>query len=152
MSRIKERFSVQLAKNPSRVILVMILLANILFICFSALMISILAPRSLHAHGFWACVYYTITMVLDAGCISYVIEEVGTASVTIIIVCVLIVLIGMVIFTGAVIGYVTNYISEFISDANNGANRLHISGHTIILNWNSRGSEIVNDLLFSDDP
>ncbi|MBR3358388.1 MAG: hypothetical protein IKG46_11285 [Solobacterium sp.] len=152
MSHIKERFSIQLAKNPSRVILVMILLANILFICFSALLISILAPKSLHAHGFWACVYYTITMVLDAGCISYVIEEVGTASVTIIIVCVLIVLIGMVIFTGAVIGYVTNYISEFISDANNGANRLHISGHTIILNWNSRGSEIVNDLLFSDDP
>ena len=152
MSRLKERFSIQLAKNPSRVILFMILLANIAFICISALLISILAPKSLHAHGFWACVYYTITMVLDAGCISYVIEEVGTASVTIIIVCVLIVLTGMVIFTGAVIGYITNYISEFISDANNGANRLHISGHTIILNWNSRGSEIVNDLLFSDDP
>ena len=152
MNRIRERFSIQLAKNPSRMILLMILLANIVFILISALLISILAPRSLHVHGFWACVYYTITMVLDAGCISYVIEEVGSASVTIIIVCVLIVLIGMVIFTGAVIGYVTNYISEFITDANNGEHRLQISGHTIILNWNSRGSEIVNDLLYSDDP
>ena len=149
--KFREWFSIQVAKRPGRVILVAILLLNLFFIAVSAGLISVLAPPSLKERGFWACVFYTVTMVLDAGCISFVVEDVGAASVGVILVCILIVVTGMIIFTGAVIGYVTNYISGFITDANAGENKLVLSGHTIILGWNSRGSEIVNDMLFSDE-
>ena len=53
------------------------------------------------------------------------------------------VLIGMITFTGAVIGYVTNYISNFIENSKSGARSLKVSRHTVILNWNSRASEIL---------
>ena len=59
-------------------------------------------------------------------------------------------MIGMVSFTGAVIGYITNYISNFIETANSGTRKVKITNHTIILNWNTRASEIVNDLLYSE--
>ena len=66
---LQEKISVFVAKSPSKAILITILLFNILFLCVSALVISRLAPSSLANSGFWASIFYTITMILDAGCI-----------------------------------------------------------------------------------
>lgn len=147
--KLKEKISVSIVKNPSRAVLLLILLLNLLLFTGAAVIISLLAPKSLEHSGFWASVFYTISMVLDAGCIQYVIEDIGQASVGLILVCMLTVILGMIIFTGAVIGYVTNYISSFIDNSKSGARAVHVSGHTVILNWNNRASEIVNDLLYT---
>ena len=147
--KFKEWLSVFIIKNPSRAILIAILLLNILLFVLAGAVISALSPASLRHDGFWASLYYTISMVLDAGCIEYVIADIGEASVGLILICLLTVLIGMITFTGAVIGYVTNYISNFIDNAESGARALKASGHTIILNWNSRASEIINDMLYT---
>ena len=149
---LKQWLSLKVAKNPRGVILIAILLLNVVFICASAVVISQLAPESLRSDGFWASVFYTITMVLDAGCIQFVVADVGQASVSVIIACLLIVLFGMITFTGAMIGYVTSYISDFIAKSNSGSRRLWIRDHMVILNWNSRASEIVNEMLYSDEP
>ena len=150
--KIKERLSIMLAKNPSGVILLGILLLNIVIIGTSAAIISSLAPQEIHEQGFWASVYYTISMILDAGAISNVIADVGRASVNLVIACLITVVLGSITFTGAVIGYVTNYISNFIETSDAGERRLVASNHTVILNWNSRASEIVNDLIYSKRP
>lgn len=76
--------------------------------------------------------FCTITMILDPGCVQCII------------------FIGMISFTGAVIGYITNCISNFIENANAGSRELHVSDHVVILNWNTRASEIVNDLLYCE--
>ncbi|MCR5703997.1 MAG: hypothetical protein K6G85_05190 [Eubacterium sp.] len=148
--RIRELISVFIAKKPGHAILLSILFFNIFFWGVSALVISHLAPDSLKNHGFWASVFYTISMILDAGCIQFVVEDLGKAGGILVISCLLIVLIGMISFTGAVIGYVTNSISNFIDGANSGIRKLDVSRHTVILNWNSRASEIVNDMLYSE--
>ena len=147
--KFKEWLSIFIIKNPRRAILIAILLMNILLFVLASLIISALSPDSLKQDGFWASLYYTISMVLDAGCIEYVIADIGEANVVLIIICLVTVLIGMITFTGAVIGYVTNYISNFIDNANSGVRALKTSGHTIILNWNSRASEIINDMLYT---
>ena len=147
--KVKERLSIFIVKNPARAILLGILLLNLLLFFLAAAVISALAPASAHDHGFWASLFYTVSMVLDAGCIQFVIADIGEASVGLILICIVTVLLGMVTFTGAVIGYVTNAISNFIENSKSGARALKISGHTVILNWNSRASEIVNDLLYT---
>ncbi len=149
LKKLRERISIFTVKNPSRAILIGILLMNVVLFMAAAGVISLLAPKSLSSSGFWSSVYYTITMVLDAGCIEYVIQDIGQASVALILVCIFTVLIGMITFTGAVIGYVTNYISNFIDNSKSGIRALKASGHTVILNWNSRASEIINDLLYT---
>lgn len=146
---ISERISILIAKSPDKSILFMILVLNITFFMVAAFTISQLAPDSLVDRGFWPSVFYTVTMILDAGCISYVVENVGQTSVAVIIICLLIVLIGMITFTGAIVGYITNYISSFIEDSNAGKSKLRISGHVIILGWNSRGSEIITDYIYT---
>ena len=147
--KLREYVSVFTVKNPSLTILISIFLLNIILFLIAATVISQLAPSSLVNRGFWASVFYTISMVLDAGCVEYVIADVGQASVALVIVCLLVVLIGMITFTGAVVGYVTNYISGFIENSRSGRRALTASGHTVILNWNSRASEIVNDLFYT---
>ena len=151
IKKLRERLSVFVMKNPATAILLGILFLNLVLFLLSGAVISALAPASLQHRGFWASVFYTISMILDAGCIQFVIADIGEASVALIIVCVLIVLIGMITFTGAVIGYVTNYISNFIESSKSGLRALRISGHTVILNWNSRASEIINDLLYTGE-
>lgn len=151
-TNLKEKLSIYVAQKPDKAILLVILLFNVLFFALAAVVISQLAPSTLQDRGFWASVFYTITMVLDAGCIQFVVQDVGSSGVLVIIVCLIIVVIGMISFTGAVIGYITNYISDFIDKSSSGARKLHTKNHTVILNWNSRASEIVNDLLYSGKP
>lgn len=148
MRKIKEWLSVQLAKNPGRMVLCAILLFNIVFLCLSAVIIGNMPVTGTEKMGFFEAAFCTITMILDAGCIQYVVADVGSAGVIIVIICLCIILVGMISFTGAVIGYITNYISDFIGNANAGSRKLVLSDHTVILNWNTRASEIVNDLLY----
>lgn len=149
LKKIRENISVFTVKNPSLTILIAILVLNFILLAAAAAIISWLSPKSLEYTGFWPSVFYTISMILDAGCIGYVIEDIGETGVALIIVCIVTVLIGMITFTGAVVGYVTNYISSFIENSKSGNRALKVSGHTVILNWNSRASEIVNDLLYT---
>ncbi len=150
LRKLREWINVFVIKKPAQAILIAILLLNVLLFIVAALVISALSPVTLAERGFWPCVFYTISMILDAGCIQFVVADIGEAGVGLVLVCLATVLIGMITFTGAVIGYVTNYISDFIASANSGKRALHISGHTVILNWNSRASEIVNDLLYCE--
>ena len=150
LNRIREWFSIRLAKNPGQIVLLSILFFNVVFLLLSAFIISRMSLTGTEHLGFLQSAYYTISMILDAGGVAYVVEDIGPQNAAIAIVCLLIVIIGMISFTGAVIGYITNYISSFIESSNAGNHKLHVSGHFVILNWNSRALEIVNDMLYSN--
>ena len=102
--KIKEWLSVQRAKNPERMVLGAILLVNVVFFLISAFVISRLKVSGTESMGFLEAAFCTITMILDAGCIQFVIEDIGSAGVATAIICLGIIMIGMVLFTGAVIG------------------------------------------------
>ena len=151
MTKFRIWLSVQIAKHPKRVVLVLIILFNVLFITVSAVVISSLSLRGTERMNFFYAAYYTVTMILDAGCIESVIKDIGTSGVALILTCLAVIIIGMITFTGAVIGYLTNILNDFIENANAGNTRLYLSDHTVILNWNARAPEIVNNLLYSDN-
>ena len=83
--------------------------------------------------------------------LSLVIKDIGTSGVALTLTCLAVIIIGMITFTGAVIGYFDNIVNDFIEKASAGNTRLYLSNHTVILNWNARAPEIVNDLLYSDN-
>ena len=146
MKKIREWISIQSVKAPKLIVLLVILLANFLFLSIAAFVIMWLAPPYLEPTDYWSCIYYAITMLLS-GYIEIVVWDIGATGAAILIFCVFTVILGMVVFTGAVIGYVTEFIAGFIEDADSNSKKLHISNHTIILNWNTRAAEIVNELL-----
>ncbi|MBQ3045477.1 MAG: hypothetical protein IJD49_05980 [Clostridia bacterium] len=148
MKKLKEWISIRIAKSPGPVVLSGIILANVILFLIAATVIYYSAPSDLEAGSFGACVFYTISMILDAGCIQYVIQDMGNADAGLVVFCLATVILGMIVFTGAVIGYISNWISAFIDKANSGNSRLSLSNHTVILNWNTRASEIINDFLY----
>lgn len=148
--KIREWFGIQIIKKPRKMVLGAILLFNVIFILLSAAIVSALSLKETENMNFLEAAFCTITMILDAGCISYVVSEIGHSGVAITLVCLLIVFVGMIAFTGATIGYVTNYISSFIENANSGKRKINLSNHFVLINWNSRASEIVNDMLYSE--
>lgn len=148
MKKLKEKISLFIIKNPRGAILLTIVALNIIILLLSSLFINLLMRKSVGDIGFWQTIYYTIGMILDAGMIENVVADVGTANVLLVIICLFVIIIGSISFTGAIIGYVTNYISSFIENANSDSRKIVTSNHTVILNWNSRASEIVNDMLF----
>lgn len=146
--RFQEWYSMQRAKRPALMIVFGIVIFNIVFFLLAAVIIKSLALRGTESMNMWEALYYTLTMILDAGCISYVIDDIGTSGVAIALVCIIVVIIGMITFTGAIIGTITNAFSDSIEKTNAGSDKLYISEHLVILNWNTRASEIINDLLY----
>ena len=69
MIKFREWLSIQVAKHPKRVVLVLIILFNVLFITASAALISSLSLHGTEKMNFFHAAYYTVTMILDAGCI-----------------------------------------------------------------------------------
>lgn len=150
--KLKEWFSIRIAREPGRVILAGILIFNILFIFLSSIIISHLSLDGTENMNFLEAAFCTMTMILDAGCISFVVSDIGHIGVGVALLCLVIIIIGMISFTGAMIGYITNSISHFIEASGSGGKKLALSGHIVLLNWNIRASETVNDLLFNERP
>jgi hypothetical protein len=148
--RIKQWRSIQITKRPSQTVLACILGGSALFVVLAALAISYLYPDPTHEYGFWSTLFYTVTMILDAGCISYIVDNPNSISAIITVTSLLTVFVGAVVFTGGIIGYASNLISNFINNVDTGKQRLHFYNHTVVLNWNSRASEIVNDLIYTE--
>ena len=150
LRKFKEWLSIQIVKNPGNTIVMAIMIFNVFFFLASAGVISALSLDGTEKMNFIEAAFCTITMILDAGCISFVVEDIGKSGVGITIICLFVVIVGMISFTGTLIGYVTNYISHFIENSNAGKRKLYLSNHFVILNWNTRASEIVNDMLYCD--
>ena len=150
MKSIREWISIKVVKSPRLIILLCVLIANVAFICVSALVISLLTEPSLENGGYWNSLLNTVIMYLDIGGIETVIEDISQANALLVLSCVVIIFIGLVFFTFALIGYMSDFISNFIENADSSAKRLRISNHTVILNWNSRAVEIINDLLYKN--
>jgi hypothetical protein len=91
--KIREWLSIQVAKHPKRVVLVLIILFNVLFIAASAAIISSLSLQGTEKMNFFHAAYYTVTMILDAGCIEAVIKDIGTTGVALTLTCLAVIII-----------------------------------------------------------
>ena len=140
--------SFRFSRKPHSMMLMVILFVNVLLVLLAAWVISAFAVPGNENTGFFTAVYHTFTMILDAGCIESVITDLSGANLFLIIFCLVVIVVCMITFTGALIGYATNVVSNLIENANANSIKLRISGHVAVLGWNTRASEIINDLLY----
>ena len=151
LASMREWTSIEFSQKPRRMVLLLIGLVNLLLILIAAWVISAFAMPGNEKMGFFAAVYNTLTMILDAGCIESIIADPSSANLFLIVFCLVVIVLSMITFTGALIGYVTDFISNQIQSANTNSQQLRISNHVVILGWNTRASEMVNDLLYCPD-
>ena len=134
LRKLRERLNTSRINHPKFYLFFMLTTINVVFFLVAAFVIQHLLSSTVGSASYGVCLYYALTMVLDAGCITNVVENIGTAGTALVVACVFIVIIGMIAFTGAVIGYITTIISGIIENTNSGKWRLRVSGHTVLLN------------------
>ncbi len=64
---------------------------------------------------------------------------------------VIVLVIGIVLFSGVIIALTTNTIKEYFEKKDAGSGQIYLENHVLILNWNNKVPELVSDLLFIDD-
>ena len=149
--RCRQWFSVMRAKNPSRVVFYFICMINLLILLAATAIILLVHLIRGNPIGFFAQMYHTVLVMINAGNINDVVDTTAAWDFHLAFSAILylaLVFVTMISFTGALIGYLTNKISAFVERSNAGAHPLYLRGHTVILNWNSRAAEIINDMLY----
>jgi len=58
---------------------------------------------------------------------------------------------GLILFSGTIIALTTNAIKDYIQKKNSGAGKINLDQHIVILNWNNKVPELVSDLLYVED-
>ncbi|MCL1912639.1 MAG: hypothetical protein FWG10_01835 [Eubacteriaceae bacterium] len=150
MKRIKEWVSVKRIMAPRLIVLLSVIIANVVFIAIAALVMSLLAPASLENRSVGNIAFNLIAMILGVGGTETVIEDIGTADFVLVVACITSVIIGLVVFTGTIIGYMSELISNFIENASSSSLQILVSDHVIILNWNNRAAELIAELYYKN--
>ncbi len=149
MKKIRQWISINSAKRPSLVVLLLILLASlVLFVVATVVIINCVSVEAGEI-SFWNRVLYIVTLVKDSGSLSYVIEQLDNVNILIVLMCLFTDFVSLIVFNSAIIGYVSNLISVYIEDADSDSKGLYLEDHVAILNWNDRASEIINDFMLS---
>lgn len=125
--------------------LILMLLINVVIIFAFAIILSILSDQPLGIVFKWAIITsFSSDTVFD-------IKEIfGSDTIGIFIALIVLILIEMIMFTGAILGFTTNVLSEMFENRANARGRLTLTNHYVFLNWSDIGPDIIFDLSKND--
>ncbi|MCF7931955.1 MAG: hypothetical protein K9K93_02190 [Acholeplasmataceae bacterium] len=63
---------------------------------------------------------------------------------------VMVLITGMVLFTGTIIALTTNAIKDYFQKKKSGSGKIYLDNHIVVLNWNNKVPELVSDLYHMD--
>lgn len=125
-------------------ILIVIVLVNVL-ILFVGIICMILLPEN-SGKSMFEIIKYSLKLLVDSG--GFMDNTTGTISV---VLTVIIVIAGMVCFTGGIVAYMSNAVTNLVDNADKGENKLQLADHIIIINWNSKVPLLVADYLRKEE-
>lgn len=149
--RLRQWFCIVRAKKPERIVLYVICMFNLFVVLVTTVIMLWIQHNRGSEANFFRQIYNTALMIIGAGDMNDVVDRSGVWDVHTIAASILylvLIIVTLVSFTGALIGYLSNKISRFVERSNAGVHALDLSEHTVILNWNCRAAEIINNMLF----
>lgn len=135
--------SVKTYKHPMIFVISMMVLLNIVILCIAAV-IALGIDDSFD--GF-----------IDAfanGSVKWMLTPNAILQITnpdLLILAVVVLVIGMILFTGTIIALTTNTIKEYFQKKKSGSGKIYLDQHIVVLNWNNKVPELVADLLHIEE-
>lgn len=148
MEKFKRWLSTKAYKKIKTFIFFFIVLFNIFIVFIGGLLIHATAPDSFESVG--AGMWQIFTDVLDPGFLSSSSATTSGGTTFTKTVEVVVILVCMVTFTGAIIGYISNLITSIIENSVSGPKRMYLKDHILILNWNNRAAGIISEYLYTE--
>jgi len=140
IARIKSVISIKTYKKPLLYIIMLMLFINIAILTVAAFIALAIDPSfssfiDAFANG-------SLKWMLTPNAI-LLIDNPNT-----LILAVIVLMFGLVLFSGTIIALTTNAIKDYIQKKNSGSGKILLDKQIVILNWNSKVPELVADLLF----
>ncbi len=142
LDKIKQQISILRNKKITILLLLYIFLINF-FILIIGGIASYLLSGGYYSHIFeaiWDC----FKCIIEPG---FLVE---TANYWVKYLSALMIIIGMIMFTGATVGYITNIFNNIIDKARSNQGKLFLKDHIIILNWNIHALDIITEYFIND--
>ncbi len=150
MKRIKAKLqqarsflSMKTYKNPMLFMIGLMVLINIIILCIAALI----------AMG----IDDSFTGFIDAfanGSLKWMLTPNAILQIenpNLLVLAVVVLVIGMILFTGTIIALTTNALKDYFQRKKEGSGKIYLQDHIVILNWNNKVPELVADLIHIDD-
>ena len=138
----RSKLSIKTYKRPQLFIILMMLFFNVLILVISAFIA--LSIDTSFTSFFDAFANGSLKWMLTPNAI-LLIDNPNT-----LILAVIVLMIGMVLFTGTIIALTTNAIKEYFQKKQSGSGKLILDQQIVILNWNNKVPELVADLIHLD--
>lgn len=140
IARTKSLISIKTYKRPQIFIIASMILLNIVILIIAAGLV--LTFDDDFTSYFDALMNGSVKWMLTPNAI-LAIENPKTLALAVVVL-----MIGMVLFTGVIIALTTNAIKDYIAHKKTSSGKIHVENHIVILNWNSKVPELISDLLF----
>lgn len=143
IARTKSLISIKTYKRPQVYVILLMLLINIIILLVAAFIATIIDSN-----------YTSFIDALANGSVKWMLTPNAILQIEnpqTLILAVVVLIIGMVLFTGVIIALTTNAIKDYVGNKKSGSGKVFMENHIVILNWNSKVPELVSDLLFVED-
>lgn len=138
--KLRSKLSISTYKRPKIFIIIVMILINILILliaAFIALMID-----DTYASYMDALANGSIKWLLTPNAILDI-EHAPTLFLSVVVL-----LVGIVLFSGTIIALTTNSIRDYFAKKESGSGKIYLEEHIIILNYNAKVPELIADLLY----
>ncbi|MDD3067854.1 MAG: hypothetical protein PHW37_02025 [Acholeplasmataceae bacterium] len=140
IARTKSLISIKTYKRPQVYVILLMLLINIIILLIAAFIATIIDSS-----------YTSFIDALTNGSVKWMLTPNAILQIEnpqTLVLAVVVLVIGMVLFTGVIIALTTNAIKDYVGNKKSGSGKVFMENHIVILNWNSKVPELVSDLLF----
>lgn len=142
INKARSKLSIKTYKRPQLFIISMMLLLNIIILLVAALIALVIDDGFTNYIDAFA--NGSLKWMLTPNAI-LLIENPRT-----LVLAVIVLIIGMVLFTGTIIALTTNAIKDYFQKKKSGSGKLILDKQIVILNWNNKVPELVADLIHLD--
>ncbi|MCF7933036.1 MAG: hypothetical protein K9K93_07695, partial [Acholeplasmataceae bacterium] len=144
MNRIKRYLSIKREQNARALLLLGIIMFNVLLWFGSSVLAYVIAPGTYGnvAGALWES---GITWMLEPGFYD------PATDVSIRIISIVVIITSMITFSGGIIAYMASLFASVIDAARQGRNKAYLYDHILILNWNHKALELINDYGHDDE-
>jgi len=140
IARAKSLISIKTYKRPLIYIIMLMIFINLVILSISALIA--LSIDDTYTSFIDAFANGSVKWMLTPNAILDI-ENPQTLALSVVVL-----ITGLILFSGTIIALTTNAIKDYIQKKNSGSGKIHLDQHIVILNWNSKVPELVSDLLF----
>lgn len=141
--KLRNKIAILKENNPSAFVFLMIILVNVLSVILSSLLLLFLPENK--GRGFFEMMRFAFTLMINpSGRYQYSDYPASLIITTVVV------LMGMISLTGGTVGYITNVINQILERSANHRNKLRISNHIVILNYNHKVPSLIYDYCFDD--